>query len=75
MVFLIVSAVQFFVTPWTITHQPPLFLGLPRQEYWNGLPFPFLAALPDPGIEPTSLALADRFFTAEPLRKPSGDSV
>ena len=25
-----------------------------RQEYWNGLPFPSLGDLPDPGIEPTS---------------------
>ena len=24
----------------------------PRQEYWNGLPFPSPADLPDPGIEP-----------------------
>ena len=29
-----------FVTPWTIAHQIPLFLGFPRQEYWSGLPFP-----------------------------------
>ena len=27
--------------------------------------------LPDPGIEPTSLALAGRFFTSEPPRKPT----
>ena len=27
-------------------------MGLPRQEYWSGLPFPSLGALPDPGIEP-----------------------
>ena len=25
---------------------------LPRQEYWNGLPFPSPGNLPDPGIEP-----------------------
>ena len=34
-----------------------------RQEYWSGQPFPFLWNLPDPGIEPTSPALAGRFFT------------
>ena len=28
-----------------------------RQEYWSGLPFPFPRDLPDPGIEPRSLAL------------------
>ena len=41
--------------------------GLPRQEYWNGLPFPMPGVLPDPGIEPTyhfmSPALAGGFFT------------
>ena len=26
-----------------------------RQEYWNGLPFPTLEDLPNPGIQPTSL--------------------
>ena len=42
---------------------------LPRQEYWSGLPFPSPGDLPNPGIEPTSLALEDRFFTAEPPGK------
>jgi len=28
-----------------------------KQEYWSGLPFPFLGDLPDPGIEPTVDAL------------------
>ena len=32
------------VTPWTVTHQPPLSMGFPRQEYWSKLP------LPSPGI-------------------------
>ena len=36
------SCVQPFVTPWTIAHQAPLFLGFSRQEYWSGLPFPSL---------------------------------
>ena len=27
-------------------------MGFFRQEYWNGLPFPFPGDLPDPGIEP-----------------------
>ena len=29
-----------FVTPWTVAYQSPLSMGFPRQEYWNGLPFP-----------------------------------
>ena len=37
----VLSHVWVFVTPWTIAHQTPLFMGFPRQEYWNGLPFYF----------------------------------
>jgi len=33
-------------------------MGFPRQEYWNGLPFPPPGDLPDPGIEPASPVLA-----------------
>ena len=43
--------------PWTIARQAPLSMGFPRQEYWNGLPFPSAGDLLDPGIEPTSPAL------------------
>ena len=45
-------------------------MGFLRQEYWSGLPFPSPGDLSDPGIEPESPALADGFFTTEPLRKP-----
>ena len=41
-------------------------MGFSRQEYWSELPFPPPGELPDPGIEPVSLAspaLAGRFFT------------
>ena len=41
-------------------------MGFIRQEYWNGLPFPSPADLPDPGIELESPELAGRFFTTEP---------
>ena len=41
-------------------------MGFPRQEYCRGLPFHSPGDLPDPGIEPMSPALADRFVTAEP---------
>ena len=27
-------------TPWTNTHQAPLTMEFPGQEYWSGLPFP-----------------------------------
>ena len=52
-----------FATPWTIACQAPLSMGFPRQEYWNGLPFPFSGNLPDPGIEPKAPSLAGGFFT------------
>ena len=64
------SHVQVFATPWTVAHQTPLSMGLPREGYWLGMPFLLSGALPDPGIEPTSPALAGGFFTTEPLRKP-----
>ena len=45
-------------------------MGFPRQEYWRGLPFPSLGALPDPGIKPTSPAFEGRFFSFELSGKP-----
>ena len=51
---------------WTVDCQAPLSMGCSRQEYWNGLPFPPLGGLPEPGVEPSSLmspALAGRFLT------------
>ena len=55
-------------------HQAPLSMGFSRQEYWSGLPFPPPEDLPNPGIEPTSLAFSDlagRFFTTESPVKPT----
>ena len=66
----LLSHVQRFVTPWTVACQVLLSIGLPRQEYWR--PFPPPGALPDPGIEPVSPALAGRFFTTEPPGKLHG---
>ena len=42
-------------------------MGFSRQEYSSGLPLPPPGDFPDPGIEPTSPALAGRFFTTEHL--------
>ena len=61
--------VQCFVTPWTVSHQAPLSMGYPRQEYWSGLLFPSPGYLPDPGTEPMSPALTGGFFTTEPPGK------
>ena len=57
---------DYFATPWTVTCQDPLSMGLPRQKYWSELPFPSPGDLPDPGIEPASLALESIFFTTDP---------
>ena len=46
----LLSRVWFFVTPWTVARQAPLFMELSRQEYWSGLPFPSPGDLPNPGI-------------------------
>jgi len=45
-------------------------MGFPRQAYWSRVPFPSTRDLPNAGIEPTSPALAGRFFTTEPPGKP-----
>ena len=64
------SHVQFFVTPWIVTHQASLSMEFSMQEYWVGLPFPSPGDLPDPGIEPRSPVLQADSFHVEPLGKP-----
>ena len=59
------SHVQLCVTLWIVAHQALLSMGFSREEYWSGLPCPPPGDLPDPGIEPVSLAspaLAGGFF-------------
>ena len=48
----LLSGVQLFVTPWTVSYQAPPSVEFSRQEYWSRLPFPSPGDLPDPGIEP-----------------------
>ena len=62
------SHVWLFVTPWTVAHQAPLSMGLPRPEYWSGLPFPPPRDLPSQGSNHVSCnsCTAGGFFTAEP---------
>ena len=69
----VLSRVRLFETLWTIAHQAPLSMKFSRQEYWSGLSFLSPGDLPNPGIEPSSLAcpaLADRFFATVPRGKP-----
>ena len=44
------SVVSDFATPWIVTYQASLSMGFPRQEYWNGPPFPSPGDRPDPGM-------------------------
>ena len=65
----VLSHVQLYVTRRTVTHQTPLSMGFSRQQYWSGLPFPTPRDLPNPGIQPVSLAssaLAGGFFNSVP---------
>ena len=66
------SCVQLFATPWTAAHQTPLSMGLSRQEYFSGLPFPPPGDLSGPGMELVSLTLAGRLFTTTAPGKPVG---
>ena len=59
-----------FVTPWTVACQAPLSMRFSRQVYWSGLPFPPPEDLSNPGIKPTSPALAGGFFSTAPPEKP-----
>ena len=45
-------------------------MGISRQEYWGGLPFPSPGDLPDPGIKPGSPALQAESLLSEPLGTP-----
>ena len=45
-----------FVILWTVDFQAPLSMGFSRQWYWSGLPCPPPGDLPDPRMEPVSLA-------------------
>ena len=62
----VLTCVWLFATSWTVACQAPLPMKCFRQEYRNELPFPTPGDLPNPGINPVSLAfsaLASGFFT------------
>ena len=59
--------------PRTVSLQAPLSMGLPRQEYLSGLPFPPPEHLPDPGIK-SSLRHLHWQIDSLPL-EPPGDST
>ena len=51
-------------------HQPALFMGFSRQEYWSGLPCPPPRDLPSSGIEARSPALQADSLLSEPPGEP-----
>ena len=64
------SHVRLFATPWTVAHQ--VLCAWNFEEYYSRLPFPAPWALPNPGMEPASLAspaLAGGFFYHYPTWK------
>ena len=66
--------VQLFVTPWTVTHQPPLSMEFSRKEYWSELPYLPSRDLCNPGIKDMSPALQVDSLPSEPPGKPKNTS-
>ena len=60
------SHVRLFGTPWTVAYQTPPSMGLSRQEYWSGLPFPSPGDRPIPRTEPGSPTLYADALPSEP---------
>ena len=74
----VLALAQSCLTLWSLDCSPPgsSVLGLSRQEYWTGLPFPTPGDLPDPGIEHSSLtspAMASGLFTTATWEAHSAD--
>ena len=68
------SHVRLCATPQMAAHWAPLSMGLSRQEYWSGLPFPSPRDLPDPGIESRFPALQTDSLLSEPQGSKSSPS-
>ena len=63
--------VWLFVTPWSVTYEAPLYMGLSRQEYWSGLTFPTPSDLPDPVTEPSGISYISCTDTVQPGKPPT----
>ena len=63
------SRVRLFATPWTAAYQAPPSVGISRQEYCSGVPFPSPRDLLNPGIEPRSPAWQAGALPSEPPGK------
>ena len=58
----LLGCVRLFAAPWTVAHQATV--GLSRQEYWSGLPFPSPGDITKPGIEPSSPVFSSFSFAS-----------
>ena len=72
------SRVRLFATPWGVAHQVSPSMGVSRQEYWSGLPFPSPGDIPTQGSNP-GLQHCGRLSTiratGKPLKKKSKDRL
>ena len=66
------TRVQQSATLWTASS---VNWGFSRQEYWNGLPYPPLGDLPNPGIKPRSPTVQVDSLPSEPPRNPRNTGV
>ena len=64
------SHIRLFVTPWTAAARLPCPWNCPGKNTRVGCHFLLQGIFPNPGIKPTSPALAGRFFTTAPPGKP-----
>ena len=66
---------SLFVTPWTVAHQVPEFMGILQQEYWSELLCPPPGDLPNPETEPRSPTLQVDYLLSEPPRESKNTGV
>ena len=70
----LMCCVQLFVTPWTVSHQPPLSMEFSRQAYWSGCHFLLQGIFPIQGLNQYLLYLpywqADSFTTSTTWEAP-----
>ena len=67
---LVAKSCLTLAAPWTVARQAPLSMGLPRQEYWSGLPFPSPGDPPDPRLNLGLLHWQVNSLPTEPPGKP-----
>ena len=75
----LMCCVQLFVTPWTVSHQPPLSMEFSRQAYWSGCHFLLQGIFPIQGLNQYLLYLpywqADSFTTSTTWEAPQNRKV